>query len=700
CHQALDDAGHGEGAGAGTVGVYAGAAHSAYLARNLRDRHDPTGAGADPIGSLQAAMAGIADYLPLHVAHRLGLTGPAMAVNTTCSTSLVAVHVAAQALLAGECDTALAGGVSLIVPQGRGYLHVPDAMFSADGRVRPFSADGTGIVYSQGVGAVVLRRLDDALADGDRVLAVILGSAVNNDGADKAGFTAPSVRGQARVIAEALAVADIAPSDIGYIEAHGTATPLGDAVETAALRRVFGPTGPAWCALGSVKGNIGHANSAAGIAGFAKAVLAVHHGVIPASLHGKPLNPALELDGSPFALADATRPWDGPRRAGVSSFGIGGTNCHVILGQAPPAPRTTPDPRPQLLLLSTRSAAAGPAALGELADTLDEMSPTDSAVTPDPVLPDVAATLHTGRPALRHRASAVGTDLSAAAAALRTAIGRDAELVPPRVVFAFPGGGAQYAGMGAELYCDEPEFAASVDACTALFDAPVRELVLADPNAPGADAAARDPRVGLPALFTASVATARLLRTWGVEPDVVLGHSLGEYAAAVTSGALTLADAADLVKVRCAGMADAAGRGAMLAVPVSEDDARRLLRRHPRLDLAAVNAPDASVLAGPAEAVRELHAELRAEGVDATLLRLDAAAHSRLVDPILPELRAAARRIRPTPGHISLITAVTGEPLGADELADPEHWVRHLRATVRYSRALRTAVGSTPAVLV
>ncbi|MEU0934969.1 beta-ketoacyl synthase N-terminal-like domain-containing protein [Embleya sp. NPDC005971] len=692
CRRALDDAGHGAGTDAGVVGVYAGSAHSAYLAHNLRDRHDPGGVGADPIGSLQAAMAGVADYLPLHVAHRLGLTGPALAVNTTCSTSLVAVHVAAQALLAGECDTALAGGVSLIVPQGRGYLHVPDAMFSADGQVRPFSARGTGIVHSQGVGAVVLRRLADAVAAGDRVLAVVLGSAVDNDGADRAGFTAPSPRGQAQVVAEALAVAGLEPTDIGCIEAHGTGTPLGDAVEVAALRRVFGATGPAWCALGSVKGNIGHANSAAGIAGFVKAVLAVRHGVIPASLHGHPVNPALDLAGSPFTLATTTRPWPGVRHAGVSAFGIGGTNCHIVLGQAPTPTAPTPDPRPQLVLLSTRGAAALPEAVDALAEVLADPAGPDA-------LADIAATLHTGRPALRHRVAAVGADPAGAAAALRAATAHEVEPAPPRLILAFPGGGAQYAGMGAELYRDEPEFAAAVDACTAHFADPVRDLLLGDARRSTAQAAARDPRVGLPALFTVSVATARLLRSWGIEPDVVLGHSLGEYAAAVAAGILTLPDAAELVTVRCAGMAAAAGAGAMLAVQLSEAEARHLTRRHAQLDLAVVNAPDACVLAGPAEAILALHEELRARGVDATRLRLDAAAHSRLVDPALPDLRAAARRVRPAPGSVPLITTVTGAELRDDERADPEHWVRHLRSTVLFSRALRTAVGDRAGIL-
>ncbi|MBB5781614.1 type I polyketide synthase [Nonomuraea jabiensis] len=690
CWRALESSGHGGGAGAGTVGVYAGAAHSSYLMANLHDRYDPTGGGADPVGSLQTAMATVADYLPLQVAYRLGLTGPAIALTTTCSTSLVAVHVAAQALLNGECDTALAGGVSLTIPQGHGYLHVPDAMFSADGRVRPFSAEGSGIVFSQGVGAVVLRRLDDALADGDEVLAVLLGSAVNNDGAGKVGFTAPSVRGQASVIAEALSVAGLGPREIGYVEAHGTATRLGDAVEVAALRKVFGPAGPAWCALGSVKGNIGHANSAAGIAGFVKAVLAVRHGAIPASLGAEPINPELELEGSPFEVAVATRPWEGPRYAGVSAFGIGGTNCHAILGEAPPRPPAPADDRPQLLLVSARSAPALTRAAEELADS----EPTGN-------LADAAYTLHAGRRPFAHRLAAAVTGPADVPDALRGAARATVPATVPRIVFAFPGGGAQYAGMGAGLYGDEPVFAESVDRCAEalapLLDTDVRELILARRDDPAARAAARDPGIGLPALFTVSVATAALLESWGVVPDAVLGHSLGEYAAAVVSGALSMEDAASLVAVRSTGMAAAAG--AMLAVPLPEETVAELLGRHPDLDLAVVNAPDSCVLSGPAGAVERLDEELRAEGVDATRLQLDAAAHSRLIEPVMPALRRAADRLTPRRSRLPLVTTLTGGWAG-DALSDPEHWVRHLRSTVRFSEAVRTAVGDAATVLV
>ncbi|MEM7675556.1 MAG: polyketide synthase, partial [Myxococcota bacterium] len=362
---ALEHAGHSRGQRSGTVGVFAGSAHSAYLAHNLADRWDSTGGSRDPLGSLQTSIATQTDYLALHVAYRLNLTGPAVAVQSSCSTSLVAAHLASQSLLAGECDTALAGGVSLIVPQGHGYLYIPDGIFSRDGAVRAFGANSSGIVYSQGVGAVVLRRLEDARNDGDPIMAVIAGSAINNDGgSDKAGFTAPSVVGQATAIAEAHGVAGIEPSQVGLLEAHGTGTPIGDPVEVTALQRVFG-AGPPWCALGSVKSNIGHANAAAGVASLIKAVLARAHAVLPPTLHAEQPNPLLKLDDSPFALVRTARAWDTPSMVGVSSFGIGGTNCHIVLGPAPARePKSRRSSVPSIYRLSGAS-AKGVAATAE-----------------------------------------------------------------------------------------------------------------------------------------------------------------------------------------------------------------------------------------------------------------------------------------------------------------------------------------------
>jgi acyl transferase domain-containing protein/non-ribosomal peptide synthetase component F/thioesterase domain-containing protein/aryl carrier-like protein len=680
---ALDHAGHAGGQAADVVGVYAGSALSAYLATNLAHRFDPLG-GADPAGSLHLHTGNVADYLPLRTAHRLGLTGPAVAVGATCATSLVAVHTAVQALLSGECDTALAGGVSLRVPQGLGYLHVPDGPFSADGHTRPYSADARGTVFTQGAGVVVLRRLSDALASGDHVHAVIMGSAVGNDGADRAGFTAPSPLGQARTIAEALAVADIDPRQVSYVEGHGTGTVLGDPIEVRALKRVFGPADEPWCGLGSVKGNIGHADSAAGIAGLIKTVRALEHRTLPATPHLDRPNPELGLEGSAFRLIDELQEWDsnGPRTAGVSSFGIGGTNCHVIVQEAPPRPVANADARAQLVLVSAVTAAACRATAARLADDLDTVP-----------LADAAHTLAVGRTELPVRAAAaVGPGESAARAVRLAPVGGPVR-ERPRVVFAFPGGGAQFAGMGADLYRDEPVFAATVDELSALFTplvgADVRDVVLNRDST-----VATDPLVGLPALFTCSVATSRVLESWGIKPDRVLGHSVGEYAAAVAAGVLSTVDAVALVAERSLRMAELT-TGAMLAVRMGEHDALALLAEHPELDLAAVNADDACALSGPRDAILRLRDTLGAGRV----VGVDVAAHSRLVEPAMPALRAVASGLSPKPAEIPLVTTLTGELATDAELVDPEHWVRHLRGVVRFADALDTALADGPAVL-
>ncbi|MFE3456750.1 SDR family NAD(P)-dependent oxidoreductase [Nocardiopsis aegyptia] len=697
--RALEEAGHGGGTGAGSVGVFAGAAQSAYLAANLADRWDSAGAGDDPVGTLQTAIATQTDYLPAQTAYRLDLTGPAVAVNTACSTSLVAVHTAAQSLLNGECDTALAGGVSLIVPQGRGYLYTPDGIYSRDGTVRPFSAEGSGVVYTQGAGAVVLRRLADAQRDGDPVLAVLHGSAVNNDGAAKAGFTAPSMRGQARVLVEALAVAGAEPRQIGYVEAHGTGTRLGDPIETAALKRVYGESGPSWCGLGSVKSNIGHTNSAAGIASFIKTVLALHHRTLPASLHAEPVNELLGLERSPFEVVTRTRPWEGPELAGVSSFGIGGTNAHAVLGPAPERAPAPCDRRPQILPLAAHTRAALTATAADLArDAEATGTGSPAAGATDPA--DLAFTLQTGRAhPTAHRMAAVAAN-GRVSDALRTAVPVSASGASARVVFAFPGGGSQHAGMGAELYEQEPVFAHCVDACAELFlpllGADIRDVVT---GPDGAADRARDAAVGLPALFAVSLATARLLESWGVRPDAVLGHSLGEYPAAVVSGALDLADAVRLVAVRSTAVAKSAGEGTMLSVPLGERDTAALLVRHPDVDLAVVNAPDACVVSGPRSAVAAVEAELSGEGHKCTTVHVDVAAHSRLVEPAMDHVRDAARGLAVAPPTVPIVSTVTGEPV-SDALGTAEHWVDQLRGTVRFDRALRTAIGDRPAVLI
>ncbi|WP_063043787.1 type I polyketide synthase [Nocardia pseudovaccinii] len=679
---ALGDAGHAGGAGLGAVGVFTGASHSDYLADNLaRYRHT---AHLDPLGYLQATMGSITDYFPQQIAYRLDLTGPVMAVQATCATSLVAVHTAAQSLGNGECDAALAGGVSLIVPQGHGYLHVPDAIFAADGHTRAFGAEASGMVHSQGVGIVLLRRLEDAMADGDPIYAVLRGSAVNHDGAGKAGFTAPSATGQARVVAEALAAADVEPDEVGLIEAHGTATALGDQIELAALAAVFGDrAAPEPIAIGSVKSNIGHTNTAAGIAAFIKTTLALHHGRIPATLHADPAHPELARHRGLFAVVNHTTDWrQGTRIAGVSSFGIGGTNCHIVLEQAPTdTPQSDPDDRAQLLLFSGHSEQSCRAQLDLAAAHIDADSRADYAYTQ-----------------LRGR----HTDGGWRSAAILTEHGpqqvasQRPPVQRPHIVFAFPGAGAQFSGMGSGLHRDEPVFADTIDKCAdalrPLLDFDIRDIVSGRAPQSSVD----DVRYGQPALFAVSLATAMTLREFGIAPDGVLGHSLGEYAAAVVAGMMDLADAARLAAVRSLALAEAAP-GGMLAVELSETELGDLLADHPDLTIAAINAPDACVVSGPAAALGDLTTVLNRSGIRSAELRIDAALHSPAVADAVAAVREAATTVPTRPAAIPLYSTLTGQ---TTRTVDAEHWARHLREPVRFAAAVQAAAGAQPTVIV
>ncbi|WP_329408139.1 condensation domain-containing protein [Nocardia vinacea] len=683
---ALGDAGHAGGAGLGAVGVFTGASHSDYLAENLA--HYRRAADRDPLGYLQATMGSITDYFPQQIAYRLDLTGPAMAVQATCATSLVAVHTAAQSLANGECDAALAGGVSLIVPQSRGYLHVPDAIFAADGHTRAFGAEASGMVHSQGVGIVLLRRLEDAVADGDPIYAVLRGSAVNHDGSGKAGFTAPSATGQARVVAEALAAADVETDEVGLIEGHGTATALGDHIELAALAAVFGDrTESDPIAIGSVKSNIGHANTAAGIAAFIKTTLALHHGRIPATLHADPANPELTRHRGLFEVANRTRDWprrDSPRIAGVSSFGIGGTNCHVVLEQAPAdALDSDPDERAQLLLVSGRSEDSCRAQLDLAAAHIEAESRADYAYT-----------LLRGRHADGGwRSAAV---LPKHAPAPQQVASRRRPAQRPRIVFAFPGAGAQFSGMGWGLYRDEPVFADTIDTCAQvlrpLLDFDIGDIVTG--QAP--QSAVDDVRYGQPALFAVSLATAMTLRGFGIAPDGVLGHSLGEYAAAVVAGMMDLPDAARLVAVRSLALAESAP-GGMLAVELGETALTDLLTDHPDLAIAAINAPDACVVSGPSAALSDLTTVLNRSGIRSTRLRIDAALHSPAVAGAVAAVRESAATVPTRPAAMPLYSTLTGQ---ATRTVDAEHWARHLREPVRFAAAVRAGAGAQPTVIV
>lgn len=701
-HAALEDAGCVPATFPGSIGVYAGSSLSTYLVTHLLS----AGPGfADIADATELLTTNDKDYLATRVSYGLDLDGPAVSVQTACSSSLVAVHMAVQGLLGHECDVALAGGASVRLPQGLGYLYRQGMIFSADGHTRSFDAEGSGTMFGSGVGAVVLKRLADALADGDRVDAVIKGSAVTNDGAAKVGYTAPSVDGQSRAIAGALGVGGVEPHTVTAIEGHGTATPLGDPIEVTALTRVYGRGGvtTGGCTLSSVKSNVGHLAEAAGVAGLIKAVLQLRHRELAPSLHFETPNPELGLERSPFRVVTELEEWKTdatPRRIGVSSFGMGGTNAHVVLEEGPAPAPSTPFTRDLFLLpLSARTTGALDSATDALATALTGPAADDLAAT--------ATTLQQGRTPHGHRRLVVAGDAGEAHEALRT---RDADRVTthraaedPRVVFMFSGQGSQYPGMGRRLYEREPVFRRHFDACADLL-APelgldLREVVHPADGADIEEAAARLRRTDLaqPALFALGYALTELLDSVGITPDAMVGHSVGEILAACRSGVLALPDALRLVAVR-GRLMQRMPAGGMLSVPLAEDD---VLRRLPDgLSLAAVNAPELCVVSGPDTQVRAFAEGLTGEGVPSRPLHTSHAFHSAMVEPVLEEFRAALADLDFQEPDTPYVTNLTGTRVTAAQAQDPEHWARHIREPVRFGDGVRLLTEGTPAVLV
>jgi phthiocerol/phenolphthiocerol synthesis type-I polyketide synthase E len=687
CYAALEDGGYDPARYQGTIGVYGGKGGNGYQSNNLERNQRIQNSQHGGIGM---ATGNQPSYLTTTVSYKLNLRGPSLAVHTACSTSLVAFHLACEALRHGECDMALAGGVNLEVPHGVGYLG-SEGFTSPDGHCRPFDADANGTVWGNGVGITLLKRLSDAVADGDHIRAVVLGNAINNDGATKVGFSAPSVAGQTEAVAQAVGMAGINPRTIGYVEAHGTGTAMGDPIETAALSTVYGhgTEERSWCAIGSVKSNIGHLSQAAGIVAVIKAVLVMEHGLIPPTINYTSPNPAIDFPSTPFYPAESVVKWDAtdvPRRAGVSSFGIGGTNAHVVLEEAPaPVRDRSGSARPaHLLQLSAVTAPALAAAVDQLADHLDDATDLDLA--------DVAHTLRVGRAEHAHRATVVARSIEDAVDGLRDKrrclTGAVVEPAP-KVVFLFSGQGSQYTGMGAELYGCEPVFAAAVDECAALLtgelDRDIRELLFG--TGPAAEELLRQTAVTQPALFVVEYALAALWRSWGVQPAAMVGHSVGEYVAATLAGVFDLADALRLITAR-GRLMQSVPTGSMLAVQMDEAAVARRLPAD--LAVATVNGPGTCVVAGPTDAVADFATALKAGGVKSKKLTTSHAFHSPMMEPILDgftEVVASVPRRAPSSPFLSNLT---GDWITDEQAVDPAYWAAHLRQAVRFGDCVRT----------
>ncbi|MDY7094445.1 MAG: SDR family NAD(P)-dependent oxidoreductase [Acidobacteriota bacterium] len=714
CWEALEHAGYDPKAYPGAAGIFAGSNLTSYLIHNLV----PDRELVQKVGPLQIRIRNDKDFLSTLVAYKLDFKGPAVNVQTACSTSLVATSLACQSLLGYQCDLALAGGISITSPPRSGYLY-QEGVYALDGVCRAFDAEARGTVLGDGAGVVVLKRLEDALADGDTVHAVIRGFATNNDGSLKLDYTAPSVDGQAEVVGTALALAGLEPEDVSYIETHGTGTPLGDPIEIAALKQAFEGAPVGSCAIGSVKPNIGHLDAAAGVASLIKTVLALEHGELPPSLHYEQPNPRLGLEGSPFAVNDRLRPWEAPgaRRAGISSFGVGGTNAHVVVEEAPAAEASLPPRRRwQLLTLSAKDEGALDEGAQRLAAHLEQAS--SKGDQDGALLADAAFTLHAGRRPFPQRRLAVVENLEDGAAVLRGEEPRrlfsgTAPAAAERcVAFLFPGIGDQYVGMGRGLYQSEEVFRAEVDSCAEelepLLGLDLRQVLFADDagetdassrldframvrgrgEADESEAAQKLARTELlhPVLFVVELALARLWQSWGVEPSALLGYSIGEYAAACVAGVFSRSDALRLVARRAA-IVQALPAGAMLAVTLPEEQVRQRLGATPEgreLSVAAVNGPAFTVVAGPEEAVQSFQQALEQEEISCRRLAAQHAFHSTMMEAALDDFRGVLADLHLQPPQVPLLSNVSGTWMTDEEATDPEYWAQHLCRTVRF----------------
>ena len=689
--EALEHAGHAPETYRGSIGVFAGSGINTYL-NNLFGDPEFT----KNVDLFQAGIANDRDFLATRVSYKLDLKGPSVVVQSACSTSLVAIHLACQSLLSGACDMALAGGVTISARQQRGYQYQEGGIMSPDGHCRAFDAQAGGTVGGSGVGVIVLKRLEDALADGNAMHAIIKGSAINNDGSLKVGYTAPSVDGQAEVIRTAQGIAGVEPDSITYIEAHGTGTELGDPIEIAALTEVFKGR-KTRCAIGAVKSNFGHLDAAAGVAGLMKTALALEHKTIPPSLHFKQPNPQINFDEGRFYVSTHSVDWDAgdtPRRAGVSSFGIGGTNAHAVLEEAPEPGPSGPSRSKQLLLLSARTATALETMTATLKRHLEEHPEIDLA--------DVAFTLKTGRRSFKHRRMLVCGDRDDAIKGLEKAAASEvSDAVSASVMFMFPGQGAQFVNMGRELYETERIFRQHLDSCAKLLlphlGEDLRNVIYPK------DGATKDAEQRLtqtvftqPALFAVEYALSRLWLSRGVRVEAMIGHSIGEYVAACLAGVFSLEDALKLVAAR-GRLMQSLPAGAMMAVSLPESEVRPMLGSS--LSIAVVNTPSSCVVSGPIEAIEELAQRLHDRGAEGRRLAVSHAFHSSMTEPILKTFTSIVASVTLHPPQIPYISNVTGKWVTAQQATDPHYWTTHLRQTVRFTDGVSELLSEPSRVL-
>jgi modular polyketide synthase len=685
CLQALDSAGHGFGRGIDNVGVILGGTHSAFLHALFPD-FAPLG-GANPVETMEVSLGTYLDYLANSVAHRLSLTGPAFTVQTACSTSLVAVHLGISQLLAQESDMVLVGGATVHTPQESGYTYVPDGPFSEDGLTCPYSESASGAVFTQGAGVVALRRAHDAVADGDPILAIIRGSAVNNDGGRSVGLVAPSAAAHAEVIHQAQAMADVEPQDISYLEGHGTGTKVGDPLEISAMVEVFGHSATPWCTVGSCKSVLGHTEAAAGIASLMAVIGSLRHRRIPGTVGSRKPSSAIDLHGSSLQLAHDTMAWqgiNGRRIAGISSLGFGGTNCHVIVEESPQMslPNSHRRATPAVLNFSAATKKSALAMTKAMSAWARENSES---------LDDAAWTLTHGRKQMPWRAAlAVSAD------------GETIEIAPPRtatkparLIFAFPGGGAQRAGMLQALVERNETCRQLLDDIAEEFGKHVSGDIrsICAPEFYGLDSVtADDPELGLPALVAAEIVCARALIAAGVRPDAMLGHSTGEYAAAVISGSLGLEDVAPIIAARSRALAHAVP-GAMIRIRGNQERVSAVLSRHRNAEISAYNSPRSTVVSADHQTVNHIAQEL---GDDATIVPVAVAAHSSFVDEVVPIVSQAADSLAAREPETPVFSPSLGRQVSRNDLSSQDFWAKHVRRPVQFHQTLTSAVEYCP----